>query len=351
MQTFDYMKLKTQTWDSEILSFVAQIHEHKGKQELYIRQKPVELERLAEVAKIQSTDSSNKIEGIHTSHARMRQLVKEKTTPRDRDEQEIAGYRDILNTIHESYEHIPLKSEIILQLHRDLLKYTSLSFGGQFKNTQNYISETSADGTVTTRFTPLAPFETPQAVNDICSSYQEALNKQVIDPLILIPIYICDFLCIHPFNDGNGRMSRLLTTLLLYKSGYMLGRYISVEKQIEQTKETYYDVLGQISDSWHEGGNDYTPFIKYFLGIILNCYKDFEKRIGSIDTRSTPYDIVRNAVSDRLGVFTKIEILESCPSIRSSSVEAALKRLKEEGYIIMQGGGRSTTYIRNPDYQ
>ena len=335
MKKIDYMNLKTQTWDSEILSFVAQIHEHKGKQELYIRQKPVELERLVEVAKIHSTDSSNRIEGIHTSDARMRQLVKERTAPRNRDEQEIAGYRDILNTIHESYEHIPLKSEIILQLHRDLLKYTSLSFGGQYKNTQNYISESLADGTVTTRFAPLAPFETPQAVNDICSSYQEALNKQVIDPLILIPIYICDFLCIHPFNDGNGRMSRILTTLRLYKSGYLVGRYISVEKKIEQTKETYYDVLGQISVRWYEGGNDYTPFIKYFLGIILNCYKDFEKRIGSIDTRSTPYSIVKKAVSDRLGVFTKMEILEQCPSIKSSSVEAALKKLKEEGYIIM----------------
>ncbi len=349
MHTFDYMKLKESTWDGEILSFVAQIHECKGKQALYIRQKTIELERLIEVAKIQSTESSNRIEGIHTSSTRIRQLVKEKTTPRDRDEQEIAGYRDVLNTIHGSYEHIPLTSAIILQLHRDLLAYTNISFGGQFKNTQNHISETYADGTVVTRFTPLAPFETPQAVEALCSSYREAFNTRVIDPLILIPIVICDFLCIHPFNDGNGRMSRLLTSLLLYQSGYLPGRYISIEKKIEKTKEAYYDVLGQASDKWHQGGNDYTPLIKYFLGIVLNCYNDLEKRIDSIDYSRTPYDIVKKTVSERLGIFTKMEILNLCPSIKSSSVEAALKRLKEEGYILMQGAGRSTSYVRNPE--
>lgn len=351
MRQFDYIKLEDSRWDNEILSYVARIHEYKGRQELCLRQKPVELERLVEVAKIQSTESSNKIEGIETTSARVRQLVKEKTTPRDRDEQEIAGYRDILNTIHKSYEFIPLKPDIILQLHRDLLSYTDKSFGGQFKNTQNYINEFYADGSVATRFTPLAPYETPQAVEAICASYWQALDRQVVDPLILIPIFICDFLCIHPFNDGNGRMGRLLATLLLYKSGYMVGRYISVEKKIEKTKDVYYDVLRQISAGWHEGDNDYTPFIKYFLGIILNCYKDFENRIGSVDRKSTPYDIVRNAVSQRLGVFTKMEILEQCPSIRSSSVEAALKKLKEEGYILRQGRGRSTAYVRNPDYQ
>jgi Fic family protein len=351
MHEYNYLKLKESRWDNEILSFVAQIHEFKGKQELYLRQKPVELERLIGVAKIQSTESSNKIEGIETTSARVRELVREKTTPKSRDEQEIAGYRDILKTIHENYEHIPLSSNVILQLHRDLLSYTDKSFGGRFKNTQNYISETYGDGSVATRFTPLAPHETPEAMDSICKHYLQALDQEVIDPLILIPIFICDFLCIHPFNDGNGRMSRLLTTLLLYKSGYVVGRYISVEKKIEETKNTYYDVLGHTSDRWHDGKNDYTPFIKYFLGIILNCYKDFEKRIGSVDRKSTPYDIVRRAVSEKLGEFTKKEILEQCPSIQSSSVEAALKKLREEGYISMHGVGRSTYYVRNLDHQ
>ncbi|WP_319755922.1 Fic family protein [uncultured Sphaerochaeta sp.] len=350
MRQFDYSKLSKSSWDSEILSFVAQIHEYKGKQELFFRQKPVELERLIDLARIQSTESSNKIEGIGTSNARLRQLVEEKTTPHNRDEQEIAGYRDILNTIHESYEHIPLKSEVLLQLHRDLLSYTDKTFGGYYKHTQNFINELHADGTSFTRFTPTEPFETPQAVHDICVEYQQALEKQVIDPLILIPIFICDFLRIHPFNDGNGRMSRLLTTLLLYKSGYMVGKYISIEKKIEKTKEIYYAVLEKISRDWHDGMNDYTPFIKYFLGIILNSYKDLESRLGSLDRMSSPYDIVRTAVGNSLGVFTKSQILAQCPSIGSSSVEAALKKLKDEGFIIRQGGGRSTRYMRNPDY-
>jgi len=350
MRKFDYVKLKEKSWDGEIVSFIAQIHEHKGKQDLYIRQKPVELERLVEVARIQSTESSNKIEGIGTSDARMRQLVEDRTTPRNRDEQEIAGYRDILNTIHGSFEYIPLKSDVILQLHRDLLAYTEKSFGGKFKNTQNFINELREDGSSFTRFTPTEPFETPQAVQDICENYRKAIEKHVIDPLILIPIFICDFLCIHPFNDGNGRMSRLLTTLLLYKSGFMVGKYISVEQKIEKTKDVYYEVLGRVSEGWHEEKNDYTSFIKYFLGVVLNCYKDFESRIGSVDRKSSPYDIVRKAVGDTLGIFTKVQILELCPSIKSSSVEAALKKLKEEKYILRQGGGRSTTYVKNPDY-
>lgn len=213
------------------------------------------------------------------------------------------------------------------------------------------MNEFHTDETTATRFMPLEPYETPDAVEAICTSYRQALDQQAIDPLILIPIFLCDFLCIHPFNDGNGRISRLLTTLLLYKSGYLVGRYISVEKKIEKTKDVYYDVLRQVSIDWHESRNNYTPFIKYFMGIVLNCYKDFENRLGSIDRKSTPYDIVRKAVSERLGMFTKTEILELCPSIKSSSVETALKKLKEEGYILKQGGGRNTTYVRNPEYQ
>ncbi len=350
MRDFDYSKLRESSWDAEVLSFVAQIREHKGKQDLHLRQKPVELERLVEVAKIQSTDSSNRIEGIGTSNARMKQLVEDRTTPRTRDEQVIVGYRDILNTIHESYEHIPLKGDVILQLHRDLLAYTDKTFGGKFKNTHNYINETHADGSSFTRFTPLEPFETPEAVDTICTSYRDALAKQVVDPLILVPIYICDFLCIHPFNDGNGRISRLLTTLLLYQSGFMVGKYISIEQKIERTKDTYYDVLGKVSSGWQEGKNDYTSFIKYFLGIVLSCYRDLEERLGSVDRKSTPYEIVRKAVDNTLGVFTKAQILQLCPSIGSSSVEAALKRLKEEGCILRQGSGRNTAYVKNPDH-
>lgn len=349
MREFDYLKLKDRLWDSEILSYVAQIHEYKGRQELYIRQKPVELERLVEISKIQSTESSNKIEGIITTSARIRQLCEDKTTPRNRDEREIMGYRDVLNTIHESYEYIPIRSSYILQLHRDLYRYSERTFGGRYKNTQNYISENRTDGTQIIRFTPVPPYETPSAVNAICDSYQRALDMQVVDPLILIPIFINDFLCIHPFNDGNGRMSRLLTTLLLYRSGYVVGKYISLERKIERTKNIYYDVLEETSRGWHEEQNDPTAFIKYLLSIVLNCYRDFEERIDTIGPKSTAYDIVKKAVSEKLGKFTKKDILELCPSLGSSSVEAALKKLKDEDYIRRNGNGRSTFYVRNPD--
>ena len=351
MRTFDYYGLREASWDAEILSFVAQISVYKGKQDLYLREKPAELRRLVEVAKIQSTDSSNRIEGIGTSNARMRQLVEKRTAPRNRDEQDIAGYRDVLSTIHESYEHIPLTSDVLLQLHRDLLAYTDMTFGGKFKNTRNHISEIHADGTSSIRFTPLEPFMTPMAVDAICEQYRRALEEHMVNPLILIPIFICDFLCIHPFNDGNGRMSRLLTTLLLYQSGFMVGKYISIEQKIERTKSTYYDVLGYASVGWHEEKNDYTSFIKYFLGIILSSYKDLEERLGAVDRKNTPYEIVRKAVDNTLGVFTKTEILHRCPSIGSSSVEAALKRLKDEGYILRQGRGRNTAYVRNPNHR
>lgn len=349
MRHFNYEKLRENLWDGKIVSLVAQIREHKGKESLYLNQKPIVLERLVEIAKIQSTDSSNKIEGIGTSNARMKQLVGEKTAPLNRDEQEIAGYRDVLKTIHENYENIPLKSSVVLQLHRDLLAYSDKTFGGKFKNTQNYISELYANGSSRVRFTPFAPFETPPAIETICNNYREALANQVVDPLILIPIFIGDFLCIHPFNDGNGRISRLLTTLLLYQSGFMVGKFISIEQKIEKTKELYYDTLGEISKGWHEGENDYTPFIKYILGIILACYRDLESRLTSVTPKETSYEIVRAAVSNTLGKFTKGQILELCPTIGSSSVEAALKRLTEEGFILREGSGRSTTYVRSYD--
>ena len=229
MRAFNYDNLRNISWDSEILGLVAQIHEYKGRQELFLRQKPAVLDRLVEIAKVQSTEASNKIEGIVTTSTRVKQLCDDKTTPRNRDEEEIMGYRDVLNTIHESYEYIPLKSSYILQLHRDLYQYSDKSVGGRFKTTQNYVAETRPDGTQLVRFMPLEPYETPEAIDAICDSFNRAIDGCVIDPLVLIPIFINDFLCIHPFNDGNGRMSRLLTTLLLYRCGYVVGKYIKID--------------------------------------------------------------------------------------------------------------------------
>ena len=262
MRVFDYSKLADRTWPSDILNLVAKIHECKGRQDMFIRQKPVELDRLVEIAKIQSTEASNKIEGIVTTSTRMKQLFEEKTMPRNRDENEIMGYRDVLNTIHESNEYIPIRPSYILQLHRDLLRRAGMSYGGNYKNVQNYINETRPDGTTITRFTPVAPFQTHMAMEALCEAYEQALAKENIDALILIPCFIVDFLCIHPFNDGNGRMSRLLTLLLLYKNGYSVGKYISIEKQIEKTKDHYYDVLEMADAGWHEESNDPTPFIR-----------------------------------------------------------------------------------------
>ena len=349
MRNFDYLKLKDRKWDSEMVSLIAKIHECKGRQDLYVRQKPAELERLVEIARIQSTESSNKIEGIRTTSTRMRQLVADKTTPRNRDEKEIVGYRDVLNTIHESHDAIPVKPSYILQLHRDLLKPAGLILGGRFKNAPNYINEMRADGTVVTRFTPVAPYETPDAVDAICRAYEQALSQEAVDPLILIPVFICDFLCIHPFNDGNGRMSRLLTLLLLYQNGYEVGKYISIEKQIEKTKDVYYDVLERADAGWHEGTNDPTPFIRYMLQVILACYVEFEERVGLMNdagVKSTAYDVVRAYAEQKVGKFTSADVIISCPSAGRSALLKALGKLVEEGRVIRLGNGRNTCYVR-----
>lgn len=347
MRDFDYKKLATELWDNEILSYVAKIHEYKGKQELYIRQKPVELERLVEVAKIQSTEASNRIEGIVTTKTRLQQLCADKTTPRNRDEKEILGYRNVLNLIHENYQYIPVKANYILQLHRDLLKFTSFSYGGKFKTSANEIDMRLPNGEMQVLFRPLAPYETPAAVEAICTSYDEIVKAELVDPLILIPCFILDFLCIHPFNDGNGRMSRLLTLLLLYRSGYMVGQYVSIEKAIADTKEAYYAALAEAG--WHTEENKPQVFVKYMLGVILSCYREFEERITMAEqagSKSTAYDIVKLYVLQKLGKFTKQEVLLACPSLGSSSVEASLKRLVTEGVVQKHGSGRGTFYVR-----
>ena len=349
MRSFDYSRLYEKAWDTDILNLVAKIHEYKGRQDLYIRQKPVELDRLIQIARIQSTEASNKIEGIVTTSTRMKQLFEEKTTPRSRDEDEIMGYRDVLNTIHESYEYIPIRPSYILQLHKELLRRTGLSYSGHFKSVQNYIDETAPDGTSVIRFTPVSPYETPDAVENLCNAYELAIANEKIDSLILIPAFICDFLCIHPFNDGNGRMSRLLTLLLLYKNGYSVGKYISIEKQIEKTKDRYYDTLEASDAGWHEEENDPTPFIRYMLQVILACYTEFEERVGLMaDTgiASTAYDIVRRYTEGTIGKFTGADVVAHCPSIGRSSALSALKKLTEEGLIIREGSGRSTFYVR-----
>lgn len=346
MRAFNYTELKNQKWDSEVLGLVAAIYKEAGKQEMYLKQRPEELEKLVEIAKVQSTEASNAIEGIVTTNTRIKQLVEEKTTPRNRDEQEIAGYRDVLNVIHESFDAIPISQSYILQLHKMLYSHMNNPVAGKTKTVQNYISATYPDGHVETLFTPMAPYETPEALDRICEEFNRVIGNMEVEPLIAIPVFIHDFLCIHPFNDGNGRMSRLLTTLLLYRSGFYVGRYISLEAKIAKNKDLYYDALGQAQVGWHEGSEDALPFIKYLLGTILAAYKDFADRFALVETKISALETVRRASMSKIGRFTKQDIRELCPSLSISSVEGALRKLVEAGELKREGSGKSTCYYR-----
>ena len=344
MRNFDYSLLRARTFDREVINYIGLIHEFKGRQQLYLEQKPRELETLVEIAKIQSTESSNAIEGIATTKARLKSLMADKTTPRDRGEKEIKGYRHVLNVILENFDYVPIRKNYILQLHKMLYQFTEERFGGSFKDTPNEIDMVYPDGRTVLLFKPLEPFETPEAVEKLCEEYDKAINKYGIDPLIAIPVFIHDFLCIHPFNDGNGRMSRLLTTLLLYKSGFVIGRYISLEKKIEITKDEYYVALQESSQNWHEEKNDDTAFIKYILGTIVAAYRDFEERVNMLGKKVSARDMVEKAIRSKIGKFTKNDIMELCPEIGRGSVENSLKALCEEGIIKKEGQGRATFY-------
>ena len=346
MRDFHYAAIREQKWDSEILGLIAAIYKEAGKQEMYLKQRPEELEKLVEIAKVQSTEASNAIEGIVTTSTRIRQLVEEKTAPRNRDEQEIAGYRDALNIIHENFDAIPITRNYILQLHKVLYSYMNNPMAGQTKSVQNYISATDPDGHTETLFTPLAPFETPEALDRICDEYNRVIGNMEAEPLIVIPIFIHDFLCIHPFNDGNGRMSRLLTTLLLYRNGFYVGKYISLEAKIAKNKDLYYAALRQAQEGWHEGTEDAVPFIKYLLGIILSAYRDFEERFSLVEQKKPALETVRQATLSKIGRFSKQDIRELCPALSVSSIEGALRKLVASGELKREGNGKNTCYYR-----
>lgn len=346
MREFNYSSINDQKWDSEILGLVAAIYKEAGKQELYLKQRPEELEKLVEIAKIQSTEASNAIEGIVTTNTRIRQLVEEKTTPRNRNEQEIAGYRDVLNIIHESFEAIPITQNYILQLHKILYSHMNNPVAGRTKTVQNYISAAYPDGRTQILFTPLSPYETPEALDRICEEYNRVIGNLELEPLIAIPVFIHDFLCIHPFNDGNGRMSRLLTTLLLYRSGFYVGKYISLEAKIAGNKDLYYNALLASQNGWHEGEDDPVPFIKYLLGTVLAAYRDFEDRFTIVETKRSALEMVRLASRNKIGHFTKQDIRELCPSLSVSSVEGALRKLVASTELKREGSGKNTFYYR-----
>lgn len=346
MRAFNYSAIKEQKWDSEILGLVAAIYKEAGKQELYLKQRPEQLEKLVDIAKVQSTEASNAIEGIVTTNTRIRQIVNEKTTPKNRDEQEIAGYRDALNIIHDSFDAIPITQNYILQLHKIMYSHMNNPLAGRTKTVQNYISATYPDGHTETLFIPLAPYETPEALDRICEEYNRVIGNMELEPLIAIPIFIHDFLCIHPFNDGNGRMSRLLTALLLYRSGFYVGKYISLEAKIAKNKDLYYNSLAKSQTDWHEGNENAVPFIKYILGTILAAYKDFEERMSLVETKLTTTETVRRASKNKIGRFNKQDIRELCLAISDSSIEGALRKLVATGELKKEGKGKSTCYYR-----
>ena len=346
MRRFEYGRIQSLSWDMDILSLIAGIYRANGKEEVLLSQSPAVLESLVELAKVQSTEASNAIEGIVTTSTRLRQLVADKTTPRNRDEQEIMGYRDALNIIHDNYDSIAVSRNHILQLHKILYQYQFNARGGQLKSVQNYISATYPDGRTEVLFTPLAPYETTEALDQICTEYNRVVGNGEVEPLLAIPIFIHDFLCIHPFNDGNGRMSRLLTTLLLYRSGFMVGKYVSLEAKIAANKDMYYAALRESSDDWYDESSCPTAFIRYWLQILLVAYHDFEDRSSLLVNSSSVIHQVQTAIDNHLGAFTKQHIREWCPNLSDSSIEGAVRTLVKNGIISRKGGGRSTYYVK-----
>jgi Fic family protein len=330
----------------QTLRTVRMLGEYKGRQELYIQQTPQILDALRQAAVVQSTESSNRIEGVVASFSRIQELVAEKTTPRDRSEQEIAGYRDVLQTIHSSYEHIPLTPGVVQQFHGDLYRYSAAT-GGKWKNSDNEIVTHLPDGRRIVRFRPVEAWATPMAMDELHYCFNQEWQAEQIDPLLLTAAYILDFLCIHPFLDGNGRMARLLTLLLLYKSGYEVGRYISLEKIVEDTKESYYEALGRSSHGWHEGKHDLEPWSSYLLGILLAAHRDFEKRVGTLSSaRGAKTQMVMEAFERLPGQFRLVDLERACPNVTRDMIRVVLNRLKGEGRVEAVGRGAGAAWVK-----
>ena len=346
MREFNYLKLMELSLPVNIYHTIAKIHEYKGKQELYVKNYPDVLDKMIDVAKIQSTKSSNAIEGIYTNDARLNELMNKKAEPRNRNEEEIAGYRHVLDIIHENYAYIEFNKNDILTLHNQLYSYSYVNYKGKFKTLDNTIMEVDALGNRKVRFQPVSSFETENYFNKMVEAYNKAV-KENIPALILIPVLIHDFLCIHPFDDGNGRMSRLLTLLLLYKFGYFVGRYISIEMLIEESKESYYEELKRSSEKWHTGENDEIPFIRYMLGVLLKAYEECDDRFNLIgNEKLTSPERVLSVIQRSLEPLSKKDIMILCPDISQRTIERALKELYDNSKIKQVGSGRSTKYVK-----
>lgn len=346
MREFSFSGASEVLGSPEIVRSLTALYEYKGKQALYLQARPDVLESLCEFAKVMSTDASNRIEGISTSEKRLNEIVVNDAQPRDRDEQEIAGYRDVLSLIHESHDYIEVTPNAILQLHSMLHRHSGHSFAGHWKDSDNAIVERMADGREFVRFRPMPAVATPHAMEQLCAAYNHAVGEGLIDPLVLIPRFVLDFTCIHPFTDGNGRMSRLLTLLLLYRAGFVVGKYVSIEGEINRTRDAYYDALQRSSIGWDEGGNDYTPFTAYTFGVVLAAYRDFESRVeATIGAGLSKPERVERVLAESIGKVTKSDIVRECPDISLTTIERALHDLLAQGKVEKIGASRATGYV------
>lgn len=346
VKSFEPGFLERQPITQGLLRTVRIIGEYKGKEALFKEQSPQVLDTLRQVAMVRSTESSNRIEGITVPADRLQALVAEKTTPENRSEQEITGYRDVLQTIHAGYPHIPFTPGVVLQFHRDLYQFTGS--GGRWKPADNHIEEVRPDGTRVVRFRPVPAHATPEAMEMLHERFNLAWNAGAVDRLLLIPAYILDFLCIHPFPDGNGRMSRLLTLLLLYQAGYEVGRYVSLEQIVERTKESYYSVLRQSSEGWHDGKHNLLPWWEYLLGILVRAYAEFEERVGVMTTgRGAKRDMVFDAVAHLPQRFHYADVERACPGVSRPTINRALAELRREGRIRCTKPGRDALWTKS----
>lgn len=341
---FDYSISLPSICTPETMGAVAAIHEYKGKQELYQALQPESFEKLAAVARVQSIGSSNKIEGIETTDARLEALAAGKVVPRNRDECEIAGYRYVLDLIHERYAHIAATPNVILQLHRDLFDMERASFAGRWKDSDNAIVERLPGGRLRTRFEPTSAAATSDAVESLCRTYNESIEQGVFSPLLCVAQFVFDFVSIHPLVDGNGRMSRLLMLLLLYQNGYLVGKYISLEGKIERTKQTYYEVLQNSSAGWATRENDYLPFVTYFLGIVLSCYRELDEKLSTINASIGNEGLIRDCLTKAIVPISKREIERSCPTLSTRTIERTLQKMVREGAVLKIGAARATCY-------
>lgn len=338
--------LKQLSFSSDEAAAMRTLGEYQGKQALYYKQAPETLESLKQAAVIESSESSNRLEGITAPKERIEAIVLKNSTPKDRSEQEIAGYRDALTLIHESAEHMEFSTNVILQLHSMVYRFMP-NPGGKWKATNNEIVEKHPDGSKRVRFVPTSAHLTPQAMDDLIVNYKEAIHINHKDPLIVVPLAVLDFLCIHPFSDGNGRVARLLTLTLLYHFDYQVGRYISLERIFEETKESYYETLEKSSQGWHQGKHDVHPWLNYFWGTLTRAYREFEERVGNIKSgRGSKTEQIRQAVERKIGPFSISEIEDSCPGISRDMVRNVLRQMKEENLIEPTGKGRSAKWVK-----